>query len=73
MEKYHESFRSFYYTSEVLSNNKSNEFFEDIVREIHPTLKIKGPIKNLLKTVTKIYTQELAETCLELMTLSGKT
>jgi len=40
---------------------------------MHPTLKIKGPIKNLLKTITKIYTQELAETCLELMTLSGKT
>lgn len=57
IEKYKETFRNFYYTSEILSNNKSNEFFEEAVRDVHPTVKVKGPSKNILKSVCKVFVQ----------------
>lgn len=63
MSKYIDSFRNYYYTSEILANSRSNEFFEEVVRELHPTVKLKGPTKGLLKTVCKVFVQELAETC----------
>jgi hypothetical protein len=56
----------------MLSNTKSNEFFEEIIRELHPTVKLKGPTKGLLKTVCKVFVQELAETCFEVGNLTGR-
>ena len=61
MSKYIDSFRNYYYTSEILANSRSNEFFEEVVRELHPTVKLKAT-KGLLKTVCKVFVQELAET-----------
>jgi hypothetical protein len=72
MGKYVESFRNYYYTSEILANNKSNEFFEEVIRELHPTVKMKGPTKGLLKTVCKVFMQELAETCFEVGSLTNR-
>lgn len=72
MGKYVDSFRNFYYTSEILTSNKSNEFFEEIIRELHPTVKMKGPAKGLIRAVCKIFVQELAETCFEVGSLTNR-
>ena len=51
----------------VLNDSKNNEFFEEALREVHPSVKIKASAKNMLRLVMKIYAQELAETCFEVM------
>jgi len=37
------------------------------MREVHPGVKIKGPAKNILRLVNKVFIQELAETCYEVL------
>ena len=58
--KYVESYRAFYYTNGILAHNKSNEFFEEVIKDVHPTIKLKGPAKGLLKVACKVFVQELA-------------
>lgn len=67
LEKYQDSFRNYYYTNQILSDNKASDFFDDAMRDVHPGVKMKGPAKNILKLVNKVFIQELAETCIEVL------
>lgn len=60
VEMYEEAFRNYFYMTSVLNDPKSNEFFEEAIREVHPTIKLKAPAKNILKLVNKVFVQELA-------------
>jgi hypothetical protein len=46
-----------------MTDTKSNDFFEEALKEIHPSVKLKTPAKNILRLVSKVFLQELAETC----------
>ncbi len=57
MTDYGESFRNYYYNAEILIYNKNNEFFEDVIRDIHPTMKIKSAVKGIIRIFNKIFVQ----------------
>lgn len=67
LELYDEAFRNYFYMTSVLNDPKSNEFFDEAIKEVHPTIKLKAPAKNILKFVNKVFVQELAETCFEVI------
>lgn len=67
LEMYDEAFRNYFYMTSVLNDPKSNEFFDEAIKEVHPTIKLKAPAKNILKFVNKVFVQELAETCFEVI------
>jgi len=60
IEQYETVFRNYYYATQILNDSKNHEFFEEALKELHPTVKIKTPAKNILRLVTKVFVQELA-------------
>ena len=71
VEKYRDSFRNYYYTSQILNDTKNHDFFDQTIKEVHSGVKIKAPSKNILRLVNKVFVQEIAQTCFEIMQKSG--
>jgi hypothetical protein len=55
------------YATEIFSSSKSSDFFEEAVKEVHPTIKVKNTSKATMRSICKVFLQELAEGCFEVV------